>query len=474
MFTISNRSILTLSKLKSFLLYILIPLFITSCATPNIPTNYSVSFYDDDLNLNKTIELPANEEINIISLAKQLNFIAPLYTANSSTDITTDPNYETYKLINNINFYAIPNVKEIRNQIELNSIRYNLTGKYILINDITLNKNEAGFDAFGWRPIGGNSPKDFNSHFAGIFNGDSHKIDGLWIDGQDSDYIGLLSIINGAQIKNLGVKTTDKDIKGHDYVGVIVGLIYDGSIKNSYSIGNINGYRNVGGISGFIRNGLVKNSYFNGNLNGIQHVGGLSGWVDVDSLITNSYSNGNVSGELYIGGIAGYVLGGFVTNSYSTANINGSEYIGGIAGTVDNGLVKNSYAIGNIIGTEVGKYIGGIAGYANNSIVQSNAAINPSIIGNTEVNRIVGIIDNSAVLNNFATNALGLEFSDFSNGNGYSGVGKDDSDFLLKNTYENRSACLGWIFGNDDNKPWVWNAFESYSYPTFYWQTQKP
>jgi hypothetical protein len=470
-FSVSNNSILILSKLKSFFLYILIPLFLISCAAPNVPINYSVSFYDSELNINKSIELQANEEINVASLAKRFNIIAPLYTANSSADIMTDTAYETYKLIDDINFYAIPNVKEIRNQIELNTVRYDLTGKYILINDIALNKNEAGFDVFGWKPIGSNSSKNFNLHFSGVFNGNHHKIDGLWIDRQNSDYVGLFSIISDAQIKNLGVKTTDKDIKGRDYVGIIVGLIHSGSIENSYSIGNINAHRNVGGISGFIREGFVKNSYFNGNLNGTRHVGGLNGWVDVDSLITNSYSNGNVSGELYIGGIAGYVLGGFVTNSYSAANINGSEYIGGIVGTADNGLVKNSYVKGNIIGA--GKYIGGIAGYANDSIIQSNAAINPSIAGNSEVNRIVGIIDNSAVLNNFVRKELSLGFSDLSNGNGYSGVEKSDNDFLLKNTYENRSG-LGWVFGSDNDNPWVWNAFEDYPYPTLYWQTQKP
>jgi hypothetical protein len=111
-----------------------------------------------------------------------------------------------------------------------------------------------------------------------------------------------------------------------------------------------------------------------------------------------------------------------------------------------------------------------------NVTIKNNAAINPSVTGIYNVNRVIGAESpyndgTTTALNNFARSALTSGFTNFADGNEYSGTGKTDGAFLQKSTYE---TGLGWKFGNGNDNPWVWRAFEDYQYPTLYWQTQKP
>jgi hypothetical protein len=55
--------------------------------------------------------------------------------------------------------------------------------------------------------------------------------------------------------------------------------------------------------------------------------------------------------------------------------------------------------------------------------------------------------------------------------NDVNGTGFALTDFQSRTTYETN---LGWEFGNDDENPWVWEAFEDYLYPTLWWQTEAP
>jgi hypothetical protein len=316
----------------------------------------------------------------------------------------------TYQdITDDIRLYALSNVTEITNQEELDSIRNALYGKYILLNDIDLNGSGAGFDnAMGWEPITG-----YHGVFMGIFNGNSHKITNLWIDRASDDYIGLFGYAVNAQIRNLGVETADgKKIKGYKYVGGIAGHVTYGGITKSYSIGDVSGYEAVGGMAGKIS----------------------------ESNITNAYSIGNVSGDYEVGGIAGHIkTDSSITNAYSAGSINGHHEAGGIAG------------------------------YAVNSSVKNSAAINLSVTGASHVNRAVGYIYGSGndISNNLARSALNSGFSDYGDGNEYSGTGKADNDFLDENTYK---IGLSWKFGNDGDNPWKIKSNKNNGYPYLYYQ----
>jgi hypothetical protein len=417
----------------------------TAKISVNAPITHFISFYDENIDFIETVS--TNEGMINPSNVKSGSW----YRANETSELTT------HNLSENISLYALPNVQEITNQIELNNVRNDLDGKYILLNDIPLDEDDAGFDSSaGWNPIGDNS-----NRFTGIFNGNNNKIINIWINSYTAG-IGLFGYVEGAKIRNLGMETV-KEIKGYEYVGGIAGYIHESSITNIYFIGNVSGEYYVGGIVGVANIGDgITDSYFIGNVNGNYRVGGISGLI-YGSNITNVYSNGNISGVNCVGGITGEIDSVNIANSYSAGNVSGNSWVGGIAGYVASSNITNSYSAGNVSGYYA---IGGIAGFIYDSSVTNNAAINPSVTGSTNVNRIVGYINSGTVTDNFALDDMDGSFTD--NGNPANhGADKTDEQFKQEATYGN--GGLGWLFdGNNDTSPWKIN--EGNGYPYLYWQ----
>jgi hypothetical protein len=92
-----------------------------------------------------------------------------------------------------------------------------------------------------------------------------------------------------------------------DYVGGLVGFFRKGSLVDSYATGNISGARNAsGGLVGIMR-GDIARSYAAGNVSGVlRHLGGLVGY-QLNGSITDSYALGDVSANEISGGLVGYV-----------------------------------------------------------------------------------------------------------------------------------------------------------------------
>jgi hypothetical protein len=274
-----------------------------------------VSFYDANLDFNASISVQANSTINIASLKTELGLDATaLYLA--SDRIVNDPSYQVTQ---SVNFYAVANVQEIRTEAELNNTRNDLSGKYILLNNIELTSDTLGADdGAGWNPIG-----DSSNAFKGIFNGNEYAIRNLWIDRPSINYVGLFGYIyGGAKIRNLSVDidSSKGGVIGQTYVDGIAGRVGSSSITDSYSTGNVSGTSNVGGISG--------NAAYS-------------------SSITNSYSTGDVSGTgNYVGGIAGYVYNStIIDNAAINKEVNGSSYVNRIVGSIGGGSVQNNFAL---------------------------------------------------------------------------------------------------------------------------------
>ncbi|MDR2100523.1 MAG: hypothetical protein LBP40_06845 [Campylobacteraceae bacterium] len=419
---------------------------------------YKVSFYDEEFNFNGTVEVNS-AIINIAQLKMDLNINAvELYTASNDTDISSETSYIITK---DTNLYALANVTEIIDQTGLDDIRNNLAGKYILMNDIELVEGEAGFDAvLGWTPIG---------TFTGILNGNGYKITNIWI-GMTTANIGFFSIANGALIKNLGIEISEnKAISGYGMVGGIAGQINNSSIIHSYSIGNINGgntgIENLGGIVGYIQNSNITNSYSIANVSNGRFIGGIAGRVLAGSIISNSYFAGSVDGLPYAGGIAGRIESSDIINSYSSGNVTGTQYTGGISGYALYGFIINNYSSGNVSGTQ---YVGGLLGMGRATIT-NNAAINPSVARtSTYGNRVIGFASTSSgssISNNFARNDLDSGFTH--SAESYAGIGRDDSEFLIEDTYK---TGLNWSFGDNDTNPWKIEESKNNGLPYLYWQ----
>jgi len=196
---------------------------------------------------------------------------------------------------------------EIRTWYDLDAIRNNLRGHYILMND--LNSTTAGYEELasptanegkGWHPIigaGGDPP------FTGIFDGQGFEIRDLFINLPGIGYVGLFSIVGeGGRIEDIGV--VNADVTSTAYIGSLVGSNL-GTVSNSYSTGSVTGVLWVGALVGSnFEKGTVSNSYSTGNVTGNYGIGGLVGGNN--GTVSNSYSTGNVTGNSSVGGLVGY------------------------------------------------------------------------------------------------------------------------------------------------------------------------
>jgi hypothetical protein len=261
-------------------------------------------------------------------------------------DTIADDKNPTTTITMNDNYYITADFAiKILNWYDLDAIRENLGGSYILMND--LDSTTAGYEELvslaanegkGWQPIGSlfsgpahwGIPESIDS-FAGSFDGQSYEIRDLFISRPDEDNVGLFGYVGEGVIENLGV--VNAEVTGHDDVGGLLGGDHGGIVSNSYSTGNVAGQSNVGGLVGYHSHGLgmatVSSSYSTSSVNGGSNVGGLVGWNHYGT-VTNSYSTSNVAGHDNVGGLVGANWHGAVSNSYydyDEALINGKNII---------------------------------------------------------------------------------------------------------------------------------------------------
>jgi hypothetical protein len=244
---------------------------------------------------------------------------------------------------------------EIRDWHDLNAVRNNLDGKFLLMND--LDSTTAGYTELvsptanggrGWQPIG-----IWPNPFTGSFDGQGFEIRDLFIDREGEDNVGLFSFVNtGATI--VSVALMDADVTGELYVGGLVGH-NRGSLSDCYSTGNVTGHTHVGGLVGE-SGGIVTNTYSAASVSGSFEVGGLIG--QNHGTVSKSYSTGRVTGYSYVGGLVGWNHEGAVSNSYSSAKVDGESLVGGLVGH-NRASVNNCYSTGNVTGLED---IGGMVG----------------------------------------------------------------------------------------------------------------
>jgi hypothetical protein len=180
---------------------------------------------------------------------------------------------------------------EIRDWYDLNAIRSNLGGSYLLMND--LDSTTAGYEELasptanggeGWQPIG-----THNDPFTGTFDGQEYEIRDLCSSRPDEGYVGLFGYVDdGGIIKNFGV--VDANVTTGAIVGGLVGFNC-GTVSHCYFTGNITGYMCVGGLVG-INGGTVSDCYCTGSVTDNYYEGFVGGLVGQNrGIVSNSYYN---------------------------------------------------------------------------------------------------------------------------------------------------------------------------------------
>ena len=224
----------------------------------------------------------------------------------------------------------------IYNKDDLDNIKLNMSGKYILMNDIVFEDSDyvKGGSFYnsgkGWEPIG-TTPTPFK----GILDGNNYRIKNLYINNPTQDYIGLFGYVRSATITKVSLENAN--IIGMEYVGGIVGYSYD---VTTVSYCNVQGY-----------------------VSGENYIGGIVGYgYCYDYLSSYNYikfcsnSSSVVAKNSYAGGIVGYSTGYSVShcsevrNCYNIGDISAKSYLGGIVGCAGNSKVYYCYSMGTITG----------------------------------------------------------------------------------------------------------------------------
>ena len=239
----------------------------------------------------------------------------PVWHQTLGTDNYPVPFSSGHKVIyNHTDFYS--NIKtisggffEITNADDLESFAYtvnsgNTTAKGKLTTDIDM----SGYNNFPG--IGGSKTTDSDPNpicFAGVLDGDFHKIMNLKVDKTGLEAVGLVnSATAGATIKNLTIASTC-EFKGRKAVGAFVGGTYNSSgtvtFLNCGNEGSVTSDgQNAGGILGCNFNGNIAihmtNCYNIGTIKGNES-GGISGWLSNNPVLRNCYNMGEVDGNDY-------------------------------------------------------------------------------------------------------------------------------------------------------------------------------
>jgi len=230
-------------------------------------------------------------------------------------------------------------------------------GKYYeQINDIDFADASPAINTWnagsGWAPIGNST-----TLFTGTYDGGCYRIDNLYINRPEADFISLFGNTSGAEIKNLGV--TNVDMTGATYVSGLIGRAENTTkVTNCYATGAVTGNRDSHGGAG-------------GN-----NVALLVGENITSSTVTNCYAIGNVlNGRYYVGVLVGSNhTGAQILNSYARGAARGMNSVGALAGSNTNSSeITNCYSFGSATAYS-GTREGGITGYHNGSLSVINAS----------------------------------------------------------------------------------------------------
>ncbi len=306
----------------------------------------------------------------------------------------------------------------IESEAELRAISSNLSGSYILNNDIVLTSE--------WDIIG-----DENLAFYGSFDGNGYTIGNFSASGESAafvhsvavsgviknlnleiageisasgeaggiavynygtiencsvsgkitntgDYTGGIAAVNHAQIIDCHTKAS---IHGGLYVGGIAGQLTKGSIVGSSAAGTVFGTKYIGGAVGYMKHGTISETSTAGIVSCTTTdssdvaAGGLIGYAQLESsgsfdAARECVSSADVSGYYHVGGLIGRIRSydqnsagseKYVKDSYATGNINGSSHVGSFVGRAEYRVtLENCYIDSDSIVSALGYTYSGV------------------------------------------------------------------------------------------------------------------
>ncbi len=218
--------------------------------------------------------------------------------------------------------------------LDLFSYKVNKGNKY---ENLTFNL-EADLDYTGlsYEPIGYES----SNSFYGVFNGNSHTISGIYINGTIShNRLGVFGYLSG-EVNNL--KIENSVIQGNNYLGGVAGRS-KGTVRNCVVgenvsiISIIDNSRYAGGLVGaVIERGTVKDNLSFASVTGVNYCGSLIGSKTNAAVVSNNYYSGTSTyGGIGNADVSGQAMRGYAIEPSSFVSL-GLE---GTTGLAYNGMV---------------------------------------------------------------------------------------------------------------------------------------
>lgn len=212
---------------------------------------------------------------------------------------------------------------EISTEAQLKAIANNLSGTYVLTQNITLSDDE-------WIPIG---TKD--SPFKGTLDGNGKTIEGLTVgngaQNETNNNKAFFGFTEGATVKNIAF--TNAVVKGHKQAAIVVAQAISSTLSNIYVSGVVTGCDHVGTIAGDARGATgnrtqITNCVSTAAALSTEHQGGgIAGWTN-NSIFSYNIAYGAVTAPINgAGGITGMVDND--GNTEYKSNISAAPYIKG-------------------------------------------------------------------------------------------------------------------------------------------------
>lgn len=267
---------------------------------------------------------------------------------------------------------AAENTYLIKTEDDLESIRDNLNGHYVLECDIEITSAE-------WEPIG----TDPGNAFEGSIDGNGHTISGIHLvaNTENSDYLGFVGY-NKGQLTDINFEDCSLISKrgglGTCYQGIIAGYNADDAVIRGCAVenGSVEHFSNSGevfsGMAAGFNAGSIEAVGASGSITGehIIHakanIGGLVGRNEETGIVKqcctdiylDSTQNLTKMTMSYWGGVCGFNAG-LISDCFTTGemcvtsdlNSQGKSYLGGLAGALGKyAVIKTSYQYADISG----------------------------------------------------------------------------------------------------------------------------
>lgn len=334
--------------------------------------------------------------------------------------------------------YLIANGQQLAFLSQQVDSKVDYTGVFFkLTADIVLNV-DVDDDPIAWNSIGEIEPVDnVPVCFNGTFDGDNHKIVGMYQN--NSNQHGLFAWIgeNGT-VKNVGV-TDGRIVTSVGYIGNIAGKNY-GTISNCYNsikitsstkanyFGGICGYNEgtiencsnkaemrmndqivkqyIGGICGYNKGGKLNNCSNTGKIyftfqNYVYYIGGICGY-NISGEISGCSNSGSVFGGDYSSGICAYSMAGTINDCTNNGEISGLENTAGVCGYNMQDTIKLCTNTGTVGGT---RYTGGVCAKVETGDIR-NCNNTGAVSGTNYISGVCGYKDTTNIKDSYNTGAI--------------------------------------------------------------------